>query len=674
MADEHPRRILHRALASGDPGELLRWARTELDDLRAAEVREVLAPLAPGALGPGVQTALAEACLSLADIHGADRALDGLGRELARPWLAWLELLDRPPELEVAMPGGVEARQAPRAAAEVALVAVRRALGSGPGEAAVPAAMVRAAAANLRGAARRWVEIRLTALLEPERLDDREWRDAAAQGHPELVGLILFERSVRATHDGRTRLARRLLARVMAGERAPGRLALMHVNLGVLAFDEGRGAEAEGLTLRALRLFQAAGFRHRTWEVLHNLAVADIDHLRVARAAERLDQVAAGRSSLFVAVERARLALAVGDLEGFRTRLDELPGLDEVRDPALREALSLLYGAAALLDGRRREAVGLLAAGGQEGRAWLDLAEALAGGDGVAGVPHGEGDAWGIRRAAELIRRARRGDGAGALEEASPGPATPAEGLAVALARRVGIGWGWPDQGRRRELAAVLEDAGLTGWAASLRWTSSEVTELIVTLAELARGRAPESWTEGGRRVLLDLLGVEGLALRSAADGSERWRIGAGTPRTAVTCGRVELLPLGREPTPGPGWRLVSELAELTDPTGPVAGPTTRGPSVRLDGRSEAVAALREEVRRAAGARFTVLIHGETGAGKEIVAREIHRLSDRAGELVAVNVAAIPGNLLEAELFGSVRGAFTGAERSRRGLVPAADG
>ncbi|HSN57435.1 MAG TPA: sigma 54-interacting transcriptional regulator, partial [Candidatus Sulfomarinibacteraceae bacterium] len=45
-----------------------------------------------------------------------------------------------------------------------------------------------------------------------------------------------------------------------------------------------------------------------------------------------------------------------------------------------------------------------------------------------------------------------------------------------------------------------------------------------------------------------------------------------------------------------------------------------------------------------------------------------------AGELVAVNVAAIPGNLLEAELFGSVRGAFTGAERSRRGLVPAADG
>jgi len=83
---------------------------------------------------------------------------------------------------------------------------------------------------------------------------------------------------------------------------------------------------------------------------------------------------------------------------------------------------------------------------------------------------------------------------------------------------------------------------------------------------------------------------------------------------------------------------------------------------------------LRGEVRQAAGPRFTVLVHGATGSGKEVVAREIHRLSGRTGELVSVNVAAVPASLLEAELFGSVKGAFTGAERSRRGLVAAADG
>jgi transcriptional regulator with GAF, ATPase, and Fis domain len=70
-----------------------------------------------------------------------------------------------------------------------------------------------------------------------------------------------------------------------------------------------------------------------------------------------------------------------------------------------------------------------------------------------------------------------------------------------------------------------------------------------------------------------------------------------------------------------------------------------------------------------------VLIEGETGAGKEVVAKALHRLSDRAGKpFVVLNCAAIPETLLEAELFGHTRGAFTGAVQSRTGRIEAAHG
>lgn len=71
----------------------------------------------------------------------------------------------------------------------------------------------------------------------------------------------------------------------------------------------------------------------------------------------------------------------------------------------------------------------------------------------------------------------------------------------------------------------------------------------------------------------------------------------------------------------------------------------------------------------------TVLIHGETGTGKELAARAIHNESRRANkELICVNCAAIPETLIEAELFGHEKGAFTGANEARKGLVAAADG
>jgi two-component system response regulator PilR (NtrC family) len=92
-------------------------------------------------------------------------------------------------------------------------------------------------------------------------------------------------------------------------------------------------------------------------------------------------------------------------------------------------------------------------------------------------------------------------------------------------------------------------------------------------------------------------------------------------------------------------------------------------------GRSAAMHKVFELVRRVAPTRANVLIRGESGTGKELVARALHRLSDRAdGPFVAVNCGAIPENLMESELFGHVRGAFTGAAGAREGVFVAARG
>jgi two-component system, NtrC family, response regulator PilR len=95
----------------------------------------------------------------------------------------------------------------------------------------------------------------------------------------------------------------------------------------------------------------------------------------------------------------------------------------------------------------------------------------------------------------------------------------------------------------------------------------------------------------------------------------------------------------------------------------------------RVIGVSEVMASLFEMVRAIAPTSSTVLITGESGTGKELVARAIHGLSARAdGPFVSVNCGALTETLLESELFGYVKGAFTDARQSRKGLFEAADG
>ncbi|MBI4540502.1 MAG: sigma-54-dependent Fis family transcriptional regulator [Gemmatimonadetes bacterium] len=101
----------------------------------------------------------------------------------------------------------------------------------------------------------------------------------------------------------------------------------------------------------------------------------------------------------------------------------------------------------------------------------------------------------------------------------------------------------------------------------------------------------------------------------------------------------------------------------------------TGGGAPRIVGSSAGMAAVFQLIARVATSPATVLIRGESGTGKELAAKAIHAASDRvAGPFVAVNCAAIPEHLLESELFGHERGAFTGAVARRRGRFERASG
>ena len=92
-------------------------------------------------------------------------------------------------------------------------------------------------------------------------------------------------------------------------------------------------------------------------------------------------------------------------------------------------------------------------------------------------------------------------------------------------------------------------------------------------------------------------------------------------------------------------------------------------------GDCDAMQLLFKRIKKVAPTDSTVLIQGESGTGKELVARALHEQSGRAdGPMISVNCAAIPESLIESELFGYEKGAFTGANSSRKGLVEAADG
>ncbi len=117
-----------------------------------------------------------------------------------------------------------------------------------------------------------------------------------------------------------------------------------------------------------------------------------------------------------------------------------------------------------------------------------------------------------------------------------------------------------------------------------------------------------------------------------------------------------------------------ARILRALQPTAPAPRRDERDEAPLIVGRSPQIEQLVDAIDRIASADVAVLLSGESGTGKELFARRLHTRSGRKGPFVAVNCAALPGNLLEAELFGHDKGAYTGADRARRGKFERARG
>lgn len=259
-----------------------------------------------------------------------------------------------------------------------------------------------------------------------------------------------------------------------------------------------------------------------------------------------------------------------------------------------------------------------------------------------------------------------------------------------------------PDPSPAAAAAAAPQSAALLDLA-------SDVLVAVVRAVESApRGQAPERLC----RVLRDRLDAAAVAvwqlarqpaLVAAAGDAERRlpeavraAVAAGhdVPRAAAGRGSHTAVPIQPEETPI-GVLVVRWVRPPAQVERPVAlarvaaallepdlldrakcGPddVDNGSVPGLLGRSAEMSALRAAIARAAEAPYPVLVEGETGTGKELVARALHQLGPRRTQaFCAVNCAALTDDLFEAELFGHSRGAFTGAVSDRAGLIEAAD-
>lgn len=229
-------------------------------------------------------------------------------------------------------------------------------------------------------------------------------------------------------------------------------------------------------------------------------------------------------------------------------------------------------------------------------------------------------------------------------------------------------------------MGRVADETAKAPMESPLRREPNRAAQLHVVFPPALRTTAPLGL---GDRVLGRQPADEGLSLADATVSRRHLRIRA-SDDGHVVCdlgsqngSRVMGAPVGEQDVPlAPGAVIrVGDVLLVYERGAGVGAPDA--PEVSQDaipGVSAAAVRLRARVAAAAIDPSPVLLVGETGTGKEFIAREMHRLSERRGPMLAVNCGALTAQLIESQLFGHTRGAFTGADQDHDGLFRAADG
>ncbi len=447
---------------------------------------------------------------------------------------------------------------------------------------------------------------------------------------------LLLDLSAALYHAGEPARCERAIAEALAGAQASGREDIARI---------ARANRVELLVNRG------------SWDE----AAAEITALEASARAERDDL------RLLVALHhRGRLALRRGFLDR--------AGRDNAEARRLAEALGdrLEIGELALEEGDR-----LVYEGDREGarRAFEAAASAP--------VDRSERDLLARLRLEELSWSSTGGPPAERLAELESRFAKDPYAAAETASRWLRL---FGDSGVSREIAEraerVLRESGggaLADRVFGLRPPALAGDSLREIRATVSRALNGESSLPPTR---LSALGIRGLAIRDS-DGRLVASVGGQPPESAawrpLEAGRARFA-MTLWPTPGDDVSatlallletLLYRAAEEPESTDSSAGWNRVGIITADDSMEEPYRRL----VRLAPQPVTVLVLGESGSGKEAVARALHRLSPRsAGPFVAINVPAIPEALLESELFGHARGAFSGADRERRGLLEEASG
>jgi DNA-binding NtrC family response regulator len=235
----------------------------------------------------------------------------------------------------------------------------------------------------------------------------------------------------------------------------------------------------------------------------------------------------------------------------------------------------------------------------------------------------------------------------------------------------------------RESVGATLERAGFEVRAAqdarvALEMIAQRRPEAVVTDMRMP-GMTGVELVEQVRRIDEDLPVILMTAFGTIDTAVRAMRLGAFDYLTKPFEGDELVIAVKRAVEHGQVRRENAVLRLSASPARPESTPDHAGSPAgtgvdRLIGDSPAMRALRDQILAVADSQGTVLITGESGVGKEVVARAVHESSPRlSGPMLAVNCAALSESLLESELFGHERGAFTGAERLRKGRFELAD-